>query len=413
MRIAIVGAGLSGVCTAYELAAAGHDVTVFERRGSVAEEASFASSGLLAPALALPGLLRPPQVGGLRWRWARRGAQRSSAQAARETQSLQLARLGHQRLNALRRSLPLDDEAADGVLVLLRDARQAGPLQPRVDALAAAGLAVQVVDADECRRREPGLNPEAPLHGGLVLGPGGVGNGRLFAQQLRAVAQRQGVAFRFQTTVRSLRPESRAVLVEHAPTAPSEAVPRREAGDTVPQPLGPQIEPFDAVVLCAAQGGQELLQGLGTALPAQPLTEATLTLPLRILEAHPELGPQAGVVDAREGVAVARIGQRVRVTGPVGAASHEHLHLALQHWFPGCAQAGAGQVSTRQRLLMPDGLPLIGASGHAGVWLLLGQGGEAGHGWGMACGAARVLADMISGVAPEIDIGALSADRPH
>ena len=48
LRIAIVGAGIVGVTTAYELALAGHEVTVFEQRGSVASEGSFANAGLLA-----------------------------------------------------------------------------------------------------------------------------------------------------------------------------------------------------------------------------------------------------------------------------------------------------------------------------------------------------------------------------
>lgn len=409
MRIAIVGAGLAGVCTAYELAAAGHEVTVFERRGSVAEEASFAPSALLAPALALPGLLPAPTVGTLRWRWSRRQARRSPAQAARETQALQLARLGHQRLQALRRALPLDDEAAEGVLLLLREARQLAALQPRLDALAAAGLAVQVIDAEACRKREPGLNAEAPLHGGLVLGPGSVGNGRLFAQQLRAQSQRLGVAFRFHSLVTGLRAESRAVQLSHEPAAGSPAAGRREAGDT--QAHGPRTEAFDSVVLCAAQGAITLLQAAGQALPVATASDASLTLPLRLLEAHPELGPQAGLLDAREGIAIARIGQRVRVTGPTGAADHAHLHKALQHWFPGCVQRAQAQASTRQRLLMPDGLPVVGASALPGVWLLLGQGGEAGQGWSLACGAARVLADALAGLTPELDISALSASR--
>ena len=49
MKIAIVGAGVVGVTTAYELALDGHAVTVFEQRSATAEEASFATGGLLAP----------------------------------------------------------------------------------------------------------------------------------------------------------------------------------------------------------------------------------------------------------------------------------------------------------------------------------------------------------------------------
>ena len=54
MKIAIVGAGIVGVTTAYELAADGHEVTVFERRGTAAEETSFANAGLVAPGYVTP-----------------------------------------------------------------------------------------------------------------------------------------------------------------------------------------------------------------------------------------------------------------------------------------------------------------------------------------------------------------------
>jgi D-amino-acid dehydrogenase len=49
MKIAVIGAGIVGVTTAYELAVDGHDVTVFERRGAAAEEASFANAGVISP----------------------------------------------------------------------------------------------------------------------------------------------------------------------------------------------------------------------------------------------------------------------------------------------------------------------------------------------------------------------------
>ena len=54
MKIAIVGAGIIGVATAWELACDGHEVSVFERRGSTAEEASFANAGVVAPGYVTP-----------------------------------------------------------------------------------------------------------------------------------------------------------------------------------------------------------------------------------------------------------------------------------------------------------------------------------------------------------------------
>ena len=54
MRIAVIGAGIIGVTTAYELSTDGHEVCVFERQGSVAEETSFANAGVVAPGYVTP-----------------------------------------------------------------------------------------------------------------------------------------------------------------------------------------------------------------------------------------------------------------------------------------------------------------------------------------------------------------------
>ena len=58
--------------------------------------------------------------------------------------------------------------------------------------------------------------------------------------------------------------------------------------------------------------------------------------------------------------------------------------------------------------MLPDGPPVLGASGMDGVWLNLGHGSS---GWALACGSARVLADAISGRAPPIDLAGLGVER--
>jgi D-amino-acid dehydrogenase len=51
--------------------------------------------------------------------------------------------------------------------------------------------------------------------------------------------------------------------------------------------------------------------------------------------------------------------------------------------------------------MLPDGPPLVGASGLAGLWLNLGHGSS---GWALSCGSARVAADLIGGRSPDIDV---------
>lgn len=411
-RVAVVGAGLAGVTTAYELAAQGAEVQVFERGGSVAEQASFACSALLAPAL--PGLVEPD--GSAPWAFRVRRWRAGSKTGDAASQLAALGQLSLARTAALRQELGLDDEAASGLLVALVDAKRATAFDARLAAWAALGLAAERLEAGEARLREPGLNPEAPLTAAVALPGGAVGNPRLFTQQLRQQAQRLGAAFRFHTTVRGITTDGAGLTLRHEHTPPAEAPtrsPERPAGDTVPQALGPQDERFDAVVLCNGLGAAALL---GQRLPLVARHEASVTAPLRLLEAHPDLGPKAGWLDPSRGIAVARIGQRVRVTGglavtdPAGryTPDFEALHRGLQHWFPGSVLHQQVQQGSSRRALAADGLPVLGASQRAGVWLNLSPGGT---GWGLACGAAHVLAQQILGNAPALDIGALGPQR--
>lgn len=410
--VAVVGAGLAGVATAYELAALGLTVQVFERGGSVAEQASFASSALLSPFLAdAPESNTPAPLSFRlrRWRAGRKAGDAPSQLAA-------LGQLSLARTAELRRELGLDDESSQGLLVALADAKRVAAAEARLEAWRALGLQVQLIEAGEARLREPGLNADAPLAAALALPQGGAGNARLFAQQLRHQAQRLGVEFRFHTTVRAIASDGAGHTLRHEYTPPAEAPTRsgeRDAGDTLPQALGPQDARFDAVVLC---NGLEAPALLGQRLPLSARHEASVTAPLRLLEAHPDLGPKAGWADPARGIQVARTGQRVRITGGLTVTSarasfapdFEALHRGLQHWFPGSVLHQQVQQGQSRRAVCADGLPLLGASGRAGLWLNLSPGGQ---GWGLACGSAQVLAQLIAGQPAGQDISALSPQR--
>lgn len=423
MRIAIIGAGIAGVTTAYECAADGHQVSVFERRGSVAAEGSFANSGLSAAALCQPldqaGWPGIAGAGGFRWGWQRWRAGRDKNQLERQGRLLKLALFGSSRLLNLRRSLQLDYERADGVLLLLRSERELQSVQAGLDLLTQQGLSVQTLTAEQCLSVEPGLNPDTRLHGGVQLSQGEVGNCRQFSHLMRIAAQRLGVQFRFHTTVRSLTPGTPASLVhEYTPPPDSLGEPSRMAegddhsdrGDTRPAPLGSIEESFDAVIICAGAGAAPLLRALKLKAALTTVHGYSITAPLRQLEAHPNLGPKAGVLDQQQQVSISRIGQRIRIAGGItpGAASERFkdstlalLHQAASDWFPGAMVSSQVQRWQGSQALAADGLPLLGASGRDGIWLNLAQGSATSLGWPLACGAARALADQVAGRKPD------------
>jgi D-amino-acid dehydrogenase len=58
--------------------------------------------------------------------------------------------------------------------------------------------------------------------------------------------------------------------------------------------------------------------------------------------------------------------------------------------------------------MTPDGTPVVGPTPYSNLFLNTGHGTL---GWTMACGSGRVLADLVSGKRPEIDMSGLFMDR--
>ena len=425
MRIAVIGAGIVGVTTAYELCADGHEVTVLERHAAVASETSFANAGVVAPGYvtpwAAPGM--PAKVvrqlfgrhaavrfgaGALwalpwMWRWWRNCGR--AAYQLNRSRLHALARYSRDRLHALSEALELDYERAPGVTVLLRGERELAQARAGLQMLDELQVPHRLLDATECRAVEPGLNPDMALRAAIHLAQDEVGNCRLFAQRLKDEAQRRGATLRFGHEVLQLTP-GRSVRLAW-----------RRATDGAGGGVTLQEERFDAVVLCAGHLANRLLAPLRLTLPMIAVHGYSVTAPLRLEEAGPAAGPRGAVMDERYKVAISRIGQRVRVAGSaeIGGADGSMngpalatLHRVLDDWFPGAARLSQAQAWKGARPMLPDGPPVVGASAGPGLWLNLGHGSS---GWALACGSARVLADQIAGRAPAIDAQGLAPAR--
>lgn len=416
MRVAVIGAGIVGVTTAYELAAQSHEVTVFERRGSVASEGSFANAGVLAAGDAWPWAaprrpwpllsplfdrntpLRLPMrsaLSHLTWLAQWRRASRPATWAANAAALQRLAHFSRERLLELTRRLRLEYDQMPGFMVLLRSAAELRDIEPKLAVLRELGIAHELVDAPGCRQLEPGLHDGAPVFGGLHMPHDGVGNCRQFAQQLKNEAQRLGASFRFDADVVGL----------HAGAQPS-----LDLADG-------QSHAADAVVVCAGVQATRLLRGIGVRVPLLAVEGYSVTAPLRHAEGRAQTGPRGAVMDQRFQVAISRLGQRLRMAGgaeiggppaQMSEAPLQTLYRVLDDWFPGAALTREAQHWKGSRPMLPDGPPVTGESGAPGIWLNLGHGGS---GWALACGSAHVIAERISGRAAPLDLSAMGVGR--
>jgi D-amino-acid dehydrogenase len=417
MKVAVIGAGIVGITTAYELAVDGHEVTVFERRGAAAEETSFANAGVVAPgsvtpwaAPGMPGkvlsnllsrhaaikLSLPLSGSDLVWMWKWWRACKLENYLANRRRLQRLAFYSRERLHELTQELQLDYDRSDGYTILLRSEKDHQLIQPGLQVLSDAGVAFSELNATGVRKIEPAINPDTQFSGGIYLPNDEVANCRQFALLLKDKARDLGVNFRFNTAVAHLN-QARAASVLIA----GESTPRQ----------------FDQVVMCAGLASAALLKPLGLKIPMTAVYGYSISAPIR----EPLNAPRSALMDERYKVAISRLGNRVRVAGSaeIGGCLTKHrdssiqtLYKVLHDWFPGAAQhanTGASiQAWKGARPMLPDGPPLIGKSGIPGLWLNLGHGSS---GWALSCGSARALADLMGVKTAGIDMDGLGVDR--
>ncbi|MES2360957.1 MAG: D-amino acid dehydrogenase [Pseudomonadota bacterium] len=417
MKVAVIGAGIIGITTAYELAVDGHEVTVFERRGTAAEETSFANAGVVAPgavtpwaAPGMPGkvfshlfsrhapvkLGLPLSASELAWMWKWYRACRLEPYLANRARLQRLAFYSRERLHQITAELQLEYDRSPGYMVLLRGEKDSRMVQPGLQVLRDAGVVFREINADEVRKIEPAINADTQFLGGIHLPNDEVANCRQFALLLKNEAQRLGVSFEFNKTVASVdRAQPASILI---------------AGESAPRS-------FDSVVMCAGLAAAQLLKPLGLKIPMAAVYGYSISAPIR----EPLNAPRSALMDERYKVAISRLGNRVRVAGSAEmggslatkrASSIQTLYKVLHDWFPGAAQHSNLGVNVQEwkgaRPMLPDGPPVIGNSGLQGLWLNLGHGSS---GWALSCGSARALADLMAGKSAAIDMEGLGISR--
>ena len=432
MKIAVVGAGIVGITSAYELARDGHEVTVYERRGAAAEESSFSNAGVLSPGYvtpwAAPGmswkvakhlfsphaafrLSMPLAASDLSWLWQFWRACNPQTYIQHRTALQQLAFYSRTHLHAITERHTLEYDRANGYLVALRTEKDRALVQSSLQVLRDLGVDFSELDEAAARNIEPAINPDTRFVGAIHLEQDEVANCRQFALLLKDECKRMGVQFEFNAAVQSVREDTTALtrcvtLLIHRESAslgmhspPLSAAPNKHPPST---PIT-----HDAVLLCTGVHTNELLAPHGAHLPLRPVYGYSVSAHIK----EPLNAPRSGLMDEHYKVSITRLGQRVRVAGSaqvggrpghLNSAALQTLYKVLHDWFPGAAIMSQGvQEWQGARPMMANRPPVIGPlRTNSPLWLNVGHGSS---GWALSCGSARLLADQIAGKSCAID----------
>ncbi|WP_321864092.1 D-amino acid dehydrogenase [Burkholderia cenocepacia] len=424
MHVIVLGAGVIGVTTAWHLREAGCDVTVIEREADVAQATSLGNAGVIAPgyvtpwaAPGMPGkilkyLFKPasplifrPTLDAAQWRWIARWLRECEFERFRvNKQRMQrIAYYSRACLHAFRERYPFDYGASRGYLQLLRGAFDVEMAQPALKVLRDAGIAFRELDAAGCTAIEPGLRwaRQAPV-GGIYLPDDEAGDCARFTRELRALCEANGVTFRFRTAIRGLDVaggKARGVRVDSLEAG---ADARRDA-----------LLAADAIVVALGVDSAGLLRPHGIDVPLYPVKGYSATLAV----VDDEKAPCAALMDESLKTAITRFGPTLRVAGTAELGNRhaalrqralDTLMKVLDDWFPHAADRASARFWVGRRPMTPDGPPLLGASGIDGLWLNVGHGST---GWAMSMGSGKVVADLVTGHTPEIDLAGLTLAR--
>jgi D-amino-acid dehydrogenase len=169
----------------------------------------------------------------------------------------------------------------------------------------------------------------------------------------------------------------------------------------------------DRYVVALGSYSPLLLQPVGIRIPVYPVKGYSITVPIT----DAKYAPESTIMDETHKVAVTRLGDRIRVGGTAGLAGYslklrEARRATLEHVVSDLFPKG-GDVSTATfwcglRPMTPDGTPIVGPTPYPNLLLATGHGTL---GWTMAAGTGRVIADLVAGRKPDIDIEGLTMAR--
>ena len=411
MKVLVMGGGVIGVTTAWQLLRDGHEVTLVERLGAAAGETSFANAGAIAPGHAyawsspkapmtlLRSLWRNDQSlrfrfsldpGLWHWSWQFLG-QCTTARYRRNTRNKhRLCVYSKAVLHEVVAETGIEyDRRGGGFLYLYRDPASFENRIREMAILTDLGEDLRALAPDEVAEVEPALAAAKDKIAGAVHALGDeTGDCHKFTQSLAGLCRDRGATVKFDTTVTDIAVE-------------------RDRVEKVVTDRGEEVA--DAYVVSMGCASPRFSKPLGLRLPIYPIKGYSVTLPI----AGRNNPPAINGIDEDNLCAFTRMGNRLRVTATAEFAGHDKSHRpsdythmlgAVRDLLPEAAEYDKPDYWAGLRPMTPDNCPYIGRGRQDNLYYNTGHG----HiGWTMSNGSARIVADLIAGRAPAIDMTGL------
>jgi D-amino-acid dehydrogenase len=415
MKVIVLGGGVVGITTAFYLLQDGHEVTLIERQPGVARECSHANGGFVAISQAVPWsapgvptktlktmtqpdapiLIHAAQLPRI-WRWGLDflRASRPAPSWANTRHVLRLALYSLAALKEIRAATGVQyDAVSGGALKVYSDQQTLDEAVLVSERQRPLGLDFAVLDRQACLALVPALAPRIDsLVGGLHFTDEEGGDCFKFCEGLAAWCQERGAAFRFGISVERLAADGARITAIHTDQGPLTA---------------------DAYVLALGADSPLLMRPLGIRLPIIPVKGYSITVP----KAPFPDAPTIPVLDEKRKFGMMPLPDRLRMSGLAEIAGYDTVPeerrfrafvAGFTGLFPQLQQCLDAAVGLRPfcclRPVTPNGPPILGPSRFANLYYNAGQG----HlGWTLAHGSAKLVAALLAGRDPGLDLTGL------
>lgn len=420
MKVAVLGGGVIGVCTAYYLAKEGVDVKLLDAGVEVAgtTSTSYANAGQISPSYSTPWTSPGISLKALKWMFQKHSPLRVGLDGSwfqlrwmmnwfincneksywrNKERMMRISEYSRDCLQQLRSEAGIAyEQRCAGTLQLFRELSQIESAQKYVRVLNECGVSFELLDRDGVFQIEPALESASRhIEGGLRMPKDETGDCRLFTQELAKMARALGCSFQFGTRVKKLL----------------------KVGDKI---TGVEYEKggkrgvlsADVYVVAMGADSRNALLDVGMDVFVYPVKGYSLTLPL----VDSSRAPISTVVDETYKIAITRFDNRIRVGGiaelngvdlSLPNQRRDTLEMVVTQLFPG-GDLTRAEFWTGLRPMTPDGPPIVGGTYLRNLYLNIGHGN---FGWTMACGSGRYVTDLLLQKVPQISQEGRSVNR--